>query len=954
MKKYIFICLLSFVSFVSAFAQKETDSPNTEVNTTKKNTTIKANMGVVYGKVVDEKTGELLSGISVTIDGMNISSSTDGSGKFILNLKPGVYTLIFKNTSYKTKEEANIEVKVGEETNINIVLEPATVELAGATVKGKGKKETASAMLVQQKNASAVSDGVSIESIRKTPDRTTADVMKRVSGASVQDGKFVIIRGLNDRYNSAYINGSPLPSTEADKKAFSFDLIPSIMIDQITISKTATPDKTGEFAGGLVEITTRDIPEKKFVQFQYGTNYHSISTFNNYQSYQGGKTDWLGFDNGTRKLSSSFASSTDYSKANINTQIEQSKLLGNDWGIQNHSSVMPGNNFSVIGGMPYKIGKKEAGFFVGLTYSNQNRIILAERNDYDQQGLIFNYKDTGYKSSITGGLIFNTSVKLAQGHKISFKNTLNINSDDQTILRNGVDYSSGNYIKSYAFIYNQNMFTSSQLTGDHVLLKKKIKFNWNVGYSYINRQTPDYRRLRYTLPTPENQDPDNPQTEWQAVVTPSASPNDGGRFYSKLKEHIWSSSVNFTKSLVIKSTRIDFKSGLSFIDRSRDFSARVLGYITNPQFNYNLAKLGIGEIFAQENMNIKGFRLSESTNPSDQYTASSRLFAAYTMADQRLTDDLRLIYGVRVEHFQQQLHSRDYTNKPIEINTKKTDFLPSINVCYSINKKTNIRMAASQTVSRPEFRELAPFGFFDFNQFVSMQGNSSLQRSLIQNYDLRYETYPKDGEVFSVSAFYKNFINPIEIVLDPAIGGGTRSMSYKNIAKATGYGLELEYRKRLPALSFARWTKHITFSTNMSYIVSRVDVSNLVGSGRKYRPLQGQSPYIVNGALSFQNKGWSFNAAYNVVGPRLSNVGTANYLEYYEKPRHIIDLQFGKSLLKDKMDIKLNVADLLAQNLVFYQPVSVKSGETIDIKNTRPINTFYNGRSITLSLSWKL
>ena len=179
-------------------------------------------------------------------------------------------------------------------------------------------------------------------------------------------------------------------------------------------------------------------------------------------------------------------------------------------------------------------------------------------------------------------------------------------------------------------------------------------------------------------------------------------------------------------------------------------------------------------------------------------------------------------------------------------------------------------------------------------------------------------------------------------------------MSYANIDKAQAYGVELEYRKRLPALSFARFTKYITFSTNASYIISRVDVSNLNASGRKYRPLQGQSPYIVNGTLSFQNKGWSVNAAYNVVGPRISNVGTANYLEYYEKPRHIIDLQISKSLKKDKIDIKLNVADLLAQNLVYYQPISVPTGETINIKNTRPMNTIYNGRSVTLSLSWKL
>lgn len=912
-----------------------------------------AKVGVIVGKVIDEKTGEFLTGISVLVEGVGIQVQSDGQGKFNIQLKPGTYTLIFKSINYKTKEEQNVTVKAGEEYNVNIVLEPSNIELSGATVRGKGKKETMSALLIQQKNAPSVSDAISIENIKKTPDRNTADVMKRVSGASVQDGKFAIIRGLNDRYNAAYINNAPLPSTEADRKAFSFDLIPAMMIDNMVISKTATPDKTGEFAGGIVEITTRDIPEKKILQVQYGSNYHTISTFKPYTTYQGGKTDWLGFDDGTRKLSSAFPNSNDYSRMSAGKQIEQSKLVANDWNLSQRPNFMPGNTFSLFMAKPFKIAKKEAGVFWGINYSNQNRFVNAERNDYDQTGTVFNYTDSGYKSSVNGGVVLNTSIKLSAGHKISFRNMLNISTDNQTTVRTGTDFPAGSYIKSYAYIYNQNVLTSSQLNGDHVWTKFKFKLNWNTGFSYINRQIPDYRRLRYMMPTPENQDPDNPQNYWQAFVTPSASPNDGGRFYSTLQEKIYSSSVNLTKSVKKGWFRADLKTGAAFISRNRTFNARVLGYVTNPQFDFNLLRQDIGTIFSEANMNPKGFRLSESPNPNDQYTASGRLMAAYIMSDQRIGENLRVIYGVRVENYRQMLQSEDYTTRPIDINTSKTDVLPSINISYAVTKRSNLRGAASQTLSRPEFRELAPFSFFDFNQFVSMQGNSKLERTLIQNYDLRYEIYPADGEVFSFSAFYKNFNNPIEIVLDPAIGGGTRNMTYQNIPHATARGLEMEYRKRLPVLSFARWTKYITLSTNASWIVSRVDVSGLAGSGRKYRPLQGQSPYILNGALSFQNKGWSINGAYNLVGPRITNVGTANYLEYYEKQRHIIDFQIGKSFCKDKGDVKLTVGDLLAQQLVFYQPVSVPNGETINLKNNRPINTFYNGRSITLSCSWK-
>jgi outer membrane receptor for ferrienterochelin and colicin len=912
---------------------------------------------VVWGKVIDEKTGETLTGVAVTVQTSTNRVLTDVEGKYTLNLPAGTYQLTFKNLAYQQATQ-QVLVKAGEQLNLNITLEPESRDLGSTVVKAKMKKESLNTLLVQQKNAPAVSDGISIETIRKTPDRSTAEIMKRVSGASIQDGKFIIIRGLNDRYNSAWINGAPLPGSEPDRKSFSFDIFPANLIDQIIVSKTATPDKTGDFAGGIIEIITRDIPEKNFASLSLGTNYNSIATFKPYQTYQRSGTDFLGFDNGSRSLPNSLPSSTDFQKLNATQQTAYSSQLANNWNIYNKSSALPALNMQWVMGRKYKLFKKEAGSIISISYSRQQRFNKAIRQDYTFAGEEnFKYTDSLYKNNVLGGIIWNNSLKINNRNRLSFKNTFSVNTEDQTVTRTGTDFNAGSLVKAYSYLYTQNLFSSSQLAGDHAFLASRIKMKWNVGLSLVNRNIPDYRRMRYMKPTDANQDPDQPQ-DWQAFIGTSASPMDGGRFYSSLNEQVLSSSYDITKTFVpekkkkvLLSDKIDLKGGVYGQYRARTFDARLMGYIQNPGFNTGLLSLPIDQIFSPDNMKPGGFRISENTNPNDKYTAVSKLVAGYVMLDQKVNPRLRLIYGLRTEYFNQIIHSHDYTNKPIEVNTKKLDFLPSINTMYALTDKSNLRAAVSRTVSRPEFRELAPFSFFDFNQFTSLQGSEKLIRTSIINYDIRYELYPGAGELISVSLFHKNFTNPVELTLDPAIGVGLRSMTYRNVDKATASGFELEFRKKI---ILTRRRGELVASGNFSYISSKVDMRNVVGSARDFRPLQGQSPYIINGGLNYTHrKGFSANLVVNRVGPRISTVGTKNYLEFYEKPRTIIDFQLAKSFLKEKLESKLSIGDILAQNLVNYQPIQPKTGETINTKNNLPINTIYNGRTVSASLAWK-
>ncbi len=962
------LLLLFFLSFIGqiTLAQTSKSSVNRQPKGFASELAASAkpdSVGYISGKVIDSKTGSIISGAMVEMVGTSLKNSTDMDGSFSMKVKPGKYSIAVKLMAYQPKTETDVEVKQGEVSVVNMVLEPESKELKGTVVKGTAKKETMNALLIQQKNAPAVSDGISMETVKKSPDRSTADMLKRVSGATIQEGKFAIIRGLADRYNAAFINGAPLPSSESDRKAFSFDFFPSALIDNIVILKTATPDKTGDFAGGIIEINTRDIPDKKGMTLNLGSNWNSVSTGKLQYNYKGSNTDWLGIDNGSRGLPNGLPASNDFKKMSAVDQTAQSQQFANNWAIGSNANAAPAMNLQFTAANKFKLWGKDAGSLFALTYSNQQRFQKAIRQDYGFYGEEnFKYEDSAYKTSVLVGAMFNTTIKLNSRNKISFKNTFNINSEDQTVIRRGYDVQAGSNVLSYAMLFSQNLMSSHQMIGEHVWLKSKVKVKWVGGLSTVNRNMPDYRRLRYFQPI----DPDNPDLPYQAFVSASANPNEGGRFYSRLKENIWSLGGDVSKSIAHKKFKGEIKGGVYYQHRGRGFEARVVGYVINPGFQSGLLSLPVGQIFDQQNMRAGGFRMSENTNPNDQYTAQSNLGAAYLMADQRVAK-WRIIYGARFELYNQQVNSNDYTNKPIVINNTKPDLLPSMNVCYALTGKSNLRAAASKTVARPEFRELAPFSFFDFNQFVSVAGFDKLQRTGIINLDLRYEIFPAAGELFSFGLFHKNFNNPIEVILEPAIGGGTRNVSYRNVPKASNMGLELEFRKKLPALFGKKWTKNLTASGNIALINSKVDMRDIVGASREYRPLQGQSPYVLNASLIYQGaKGFGAAMMVNRIGARISNVGTGVYLEFYEKPRTVVDMQLSKTLLKERMDIKMNLADLIApglkignkqliapQNQVFYQPMQPSKGEQINIKNSQPVNTLYYGRTVSLNVNWK-
>lgn len=903
-----------------------------------------AQTGKISGTVLDSKTGETLPGATALIEGTGKGVSADFDGKFMLTGVPvGKVTLVISYISYNTKKIAGVEVKANDVTDISVLLDASTSQdLTEVEVVVTLNKENNTALILQQKNNASVSDGISSETIKKTPDRNTSDVIKRISGATIQDNKFAIIRGMSDRYNAAFINGAPLPSSESDKKAFSFDIFPANLLDNIVILKTATPDMPGDFAGGVIQINTKSIPEKNAQSISISTGYNQQTTFKDFRTYKGGKYDWLGIDDGTRGDPKGIPETKLFSADKLD-QIEYAKKVNYDWSLQS-KKTMPNFNLQYSLANVGKLFKKEAGSIFALTYNSTNNIFATNRREFEEQGGIYDvaktrdYIDTTYSNAILASALWNLAYKFNGNNQIGFKNLFSINSEDRVITRRGSqDIVTQTWERSTVRWFVQNQIYSTQLNGDHYFEPAKIKFKWVAGYSDIKRETPNLRRMTYVKNSPLEDD----SVKYNAVIgtTGTGAANAGTMIFNTTKEKMQSIRYDVSRAFKLgDKTKHEVLVGGNHIFRDRIFYARLLGYTMyrkNSSLieNTDLKFLDESVIFAPENIGIQdnpgprdgGFKLSEATTEKDNYAASSMLNAGYITLDSRLFDKLRFIYGARVESYRQRLSVTLFGEEKIS-DTTVVDILPSINAVYSVTEKTNIRLSFYQTVSRPEFRELAAFNFLDFNTTFNISGNPSLTRAKIDNYDARFEWYPGAGQVISVSGFYKKITNAVEQAIDAS--AQIKGLTFVNVALVENLGVELEYRFKLSTLfnnDSSKFLSKTTLFSNFAYIKSEVDVSKIIDA--EPRPLQGQSPYIINAGVQYldNDKDWGVSLSYNVIGRRIVLVGGESEPSYWETPRHVIDFQLAKTF-KKRFEIKFNIRDILAQNQIWYQDID-KNGK---------------------------
>ena len=916
-----------------------------------------AQTGVVRGTIKDAATDEDIIGATVRIDGTTLGASTDINGFFSISKVPvGKRKVIISYVSYKQKE-IEVTAETDKVIEINTTLQEDKVILQEVKVVANRITGTEVSVISEIKASQMIVSGISSAQIGKTLDRNAAEVVKRVPGVTIFGNRFINIRGLNERYNTVMLNNVFTPSMETDVRSFSFDIIPSNQIDRILIFKSPAAELPGEFSGGVVKIFTKSIPDQNFLTIDLGGSYREGTTNKDFFEPQHGNNYWLGFNDGYSDLPKFFpATKNEINSAGSERLAQIGQSLKNNW-TPLQSTAMPDLRLSLTGGFKIQKGGLRIGNFSAINYSNAYTNFDMQRNDFEfsqiakngEAGEVFNFSDKQYTHAVRLGVLHNWAFRLNDKNTIELKNLFNQMSNGQFVNRTGFDSGNKWNIRSFDQVYRG--IYSGQLVGKHTLIKDKTTLDWVLGYNNSYRDQPDYKRFRYNI---------DGTTPTLLVPQGSAQTFNLGRTNIQMIENSYTGGVNLIQKIVVKKAaqkednkELELKMGVFYEMKNRQFDARNLGYVQASSANFNTGSLPIEQIFAQGNINnTTGVKIDEQTNPNDSYTAKNNLMAYYVSGNYSLTKKLNAIIGVRVENNSQKLDSYDLINNPLNYNNTKTNLLPSANITYNLSEKSLFRVAYGRTLNRPEFREIAPFSFYDFVNNRNITGNPKLQNAQVQNVDFRYEFYPTPSEIVSIAGFYKKFTNPIEVVF---ASGSNPNLSFENAESAYSSGIELETRKSLENLTKSSFISKLSLTFNAAFIYSRVKLNSSIAANQSNnRPLQGQSPYVINGGLGYSDskKQLQINILYNVIGKRIYAVGNNygfQYPDWYEMPRNVIDVTFSKGIGKSLL-LKGGVTDILnSRNLVLQDG---NQDRNFDIDTDQIIQSYRSGRVYSLGLSY--
>ncbi len=898
----------------------------------------------IKGKIIDAANSDPLVGAVVRVQGENIGAQADLDGNYeITDIKPGVYNLEYSYIGYQSKLLKDIVVTAGITTNLNISLNVDGIETEEITVESTPTLSNEQSLLTAQKNSAQIQDGISDQQIKRAPDAAASDVLKRVTGVNIVDNKFVFVRGTSERYSNTTLNGVLLPSTEPDRKSFSFDLFPSKLLENIIIAKSFTPDLPGNFSGGLVQLNTRDFVDGFTFGFEtVGSILSGTTSDGNFYNYEAGQKKILfynsGLDNGGRSLPSNFPST------NFSTPNNYGKTLTNNWN-QNERKAPLNGGFQMTLGNNFSVLENPLGVLFSYTYRNAFANNDLQRNEYNSDTTsLVNYKGRSSEYFVLNGGILNLNYKLGNYNKFGIKNTVSISSEDRTQYYEGFSRVVADFDrKLYATDFTERSLYSTTVTGSHYLDNlSKLNITWNASYSETERNEPDTKTTFYQ----RELGTDDP---YFAPLSRIATANVGQRFYSNLLDINRSLGANFDMQfLKFGKSNSKIKYGLLAVGTDRNFDARNFAPINVGSFLIGFEP--IDTIFGAQNIDSTKLYYVEITDKSDQYTAVENLYAGYFMIDVPI-NKLRVIAGLRYEYDEQKLNGFvRQTGNPIYVNQRNNDYLPSINLTYALTENSNIRASATQTVSRPELREIAPFAFVDFVTEGQLAGNPELEESLVQNYDLRYELFPAAGEIASLSLFYKYFDQPIEKIIVPTLQTAIPSYTFGNaVGGAKNYGLEIELRKNLGFIS--KIIQDLSFNANLTLVNSQVNLEGLqTAVSEKERRLQGQSPYIVNLGLFYDNYdyGLSANVLYNLFGDKISEVGRSGFYDVMEQGRNVIDLLVAKTFLTN-FEGKFSIRNILAEDQVFTQKFVINGNQEVT-KQVRGITT---GTSYNFTLGYK-
>lgn len=903
--------------------------------------------GRVRGKVVDNK-NEALPGVTIqALEGLGTVTNVDGT--YELQLPPGTYTLTFSYIAYETRKVTEVVVKANGLTPLDILMKSSGSRLKEVTVTANYKRASVEGLYALQKNNAAITDGISAEQISRTPDKNIGEVLKRVSGLATIDNKYVVVRGLSERYNQAVLNGQIMPSTELNRKNFSFDVIPSNIVENVVVAKTITPDRSAEFGGGLVEVNTLDIPTTNFLNVTAGTSFNDKTTGKDFLSLKLEGKEYFGQVSDHRKLMGTLGWKSEADvHAKFNEVSKDANAFSNNWGLYKFKAPVSQNYQVSVGRVIPGKGKSQFGVVASANYRNT---LATQDVRMSRDGFAGGVDDSEY-ASYKGqryGFTTNLGGLLGLGYRnernrLGFQSLYMRTLDQQLIVGTGTHTETGGIAFGYYDLTTLTDLWQNQLKGEHTLGNKGVKFKWFGSYIRLDRKKPDNHQNTTLF---EKTDP-SALNEFSIQNARSSGSAIGGlRWWTRALENnfTWDASVSVPLQFNAGQVAVNntFKAGYGGWSKDRLFYVVNVGTtFENPGgYYYPLAKA-----FTKEN-NV-GFIYSPF---NDDFHRTATLHAMYGMIDTKVGNKLRLVWGVRAEYF--NLNGVNATLDSLErwINQSrggggvdKYDFsdlrnrepnwniFPSANLTYSLTPSMNLRMAYAKSIIRPDLREMSYFREYDFELGGIYQ--SELVRSTIAHHlDFRYEWYPGPGEILSFSLFYKKFNYPMEIYADEGSGGLFELRNNKN---AKNYGLEVEVRKSL-AFTKVPVLQNITLYGNFTALDARVtpmtinyngnlDSTNpakvtpveAIGAEEK-RPQSGASNYIVNAGVYYDIRPVSLSLVYNYVSNRMFRPDVVYRYSLFERPLESLDAQVAVRFLKQHAEVKLNVSNILNSFSVVYK-----------------------------------
>ncbi len=909
-----------------------------------------AQTGTIRGTIYGENSGEALIGANVLVVGTTKGASTDLDGFFSIDIAPGTYSLRITYTGFKDMTIEEVQVSAGEVTLFeNLMLAEIGTDLDAVVVTASQVRNTESALMTIKKKAPAMLDGISSARFKITGDATAVEAAKRVTGVSIEGGKYMYVRGLGDRYSKTTLNGVDIPGLDPDRNTLQLDIFPTNLINNMMVSKNFTAEMPADFTGGLMNIETKDFPEERVLNFSIGTEYNPNVHFNaDYLDYKGSQTDFLGFDDGTRALPRGA------DQPNIPTPISGHppqevnafvNSFGKDLSALPTTSLMDlsasfsyGNQFSLgqsASGNNRKLGvifsasyKSDYTYYSEVTNAEYQR--LSDPSVYDLTYATIQKGQLGERSFLLGsmaGIAYKSSyfkLRLTAMHLqngVSRAGQFDIQNNGQAVGQSGYIALSDN------LEYNQRSLTNVMLHGTHVTKNSGWEVDWRLSPTLSISEDPDIRKTAFTL-TDDGE---------RYFFAPGAGGNPV-RIWRDLSELNAMAKVDVTKSYSFNGAEAKFKFGASQIYKERDyeillFDVQFLGRQPNwPEPDPAL-------VLTEENIfpNGKIYMQSGNAFPNpNAYNSNVSNTGAYVSNEFSPFSRLKTILGVRAENYVQRHTGRDQAfasgnsegkNLDNEKVLESLDFFPSVNLIYSLNERNNLRGSYTRTIARPSFKELSFAQILDpvtnriFNgslfEYSDWDGN--LVETRINNFDLRWELFLSGGEMFSASAFYKQFDKPIELVRIPE-AQTTTEFQPRNVGNGQLYGIELEFRKNLdfiaPGLEF------FNISTNVTLVRSQIDMSETEFRARKNferegetiedtREMAGQAPWVINAGLSYSNPEAGVDAGlfYNVKGQTLSVVGIGLYPDVYIQPFHSLNFSFIKRVGANRntsIDFKVN------------------------------------------------